>query len=248
MNEIVERGFFPPVADEAKGKRYSDLKKVNARNFFDELKRRHVYRVAIAYGVVAWLFIQIATQVFPFFEIPNWVVRLVVLITVLGFPAALIIAWAFEMTPEGIKRADDVSPNEYIPRWSTRRFVALIISVTILGAAVPLVHLSRSKPSFLSRVTTASALPQKSVAVLPLLNESGSPEDDYFSDGLSEELIAALAQVKGLKVIGRSSSFRFKGQNEDSRRIGEKLGVSTLLEGTVRKNDGRVRIVAELVR
>ena len=221
--------------------------RMNLGNFFAELKRRHVYRVAIAYGVVAWLFIQIATQVFPFFEIPNWIVRLVVMVTILGFPVALIIAWAFEMTPEGIKRADDVSPNEYIPRWSTRRFVALIISVAILGAAVPLVHLSRSKPSFLSRVTTASALPQKSVAVLPLLNESGSPEDDYFSDGLSEELIAALAQVKGLKVIGRSSSFRFKGQNEDSRSIGEKLGVSTLLEGTVRKNGGRVRIVAELV-
>src|SRR5215813_4850660 len=220
---------------------------MNLGNFFAELKRRHVYRVAIAYGVVAWLFIQIATQVFPFFEIPNWIVRLVVMVTILGFPVALIIAWAFEMTPEGIKRADDVSPNEYIPRWSTRRFVALIISVAILGAAVPLVHLSRSKPSFLSRVTTASALPQKSVAVLPLLNESGSPEDDYFSDGLSEELIAALAQVKGLKVIGRSSSFRFKGKKEDSKSIGEKLGVSTLLEGTVRKNGDRVRIVAELV-
>src|SRR5262249_46927525 len=203
--------------------------RMNLRNFFAELKRRHVYRVAIAYGVVAWLLIQIATQVFPFFDIPNWVVRLVVMVTILGFPIALIIAWAFEMTPQGLKRADDVGPNEYIPRWTTRRFVALIMSVAILAAGVPLVHLSRSKPTFLSRVTVASALPQKSVAVLPLLNESGSPGDDYFSDGLSEELIAALAQIKGLKVIGRSSSFRFKGQNEDSRSIGEKLGVSTLL-------------------
>jgi TolB-like protein/Flp pilus assembly protein TadD len=222
-------------------------RRMNLRNFFAELKRRHVYRAAIAYGVVAWLLIQIATQVFPFFEVPNWVVRLVVMVTILGFPIALIIAWAFEMTPEGLKRADDVAPNEYIPRWSTRRFVALIISVAILAAGVPLIHLSRSKPSFLSRVTAASALSQKSVAVLPLLNESGSRDDEYFSDGLSEELIAALAQVKGLRVIGRSSSFRFRGQKEDSRRIGEKLGVSTLLEGTVRENGGRVRIVAELV-
>ena len=126
-------------------------------------------------------------------------------------------------------------------------FVALTMSVAILAAGVPLVHLSRSKSTFLSRVTAASALSQKSVAVLPLLNESGSPDDEYFSDGLSEELIAALAQVKGLKVIGRSSSFRFKGQKEDSRSIGEKLGVTTLLEGTVRKNGRRVRIVAELV-
>src|ERR1700756_386149 len=139
--------------------------RMNLRNFFAELKRRHVYRVAIAYGVVAWLLIQIATQVFPFFEIPNWIVRLVVLVTLLGFPIALIIAWAFEMTPKGIKRADDVAPNEYIPRWSTRRFVALVVRVAMLAAAVPLVHLSRSKPSILSRVTAASALSQKSVAV-----------------------------------------------------------------------------------
>src|SRR5215472_15839281 len=108
MNEIVQSGFCPRLADEAKGKRYSVLKKMNARNFFSELKRRHVYRVAIAYGVVAWLLVQIATQVFPFFEIPNWVVRLVVLITVLGFPTALIIAWAFEMTPEGLKRDNEI--------------------------------------------------------------------------------------------------------------------------------------------
>jgi len=220
---------------------------MNTHNFFAELKRRHVYRVAIAYGVVTWLFIQVATQVFPFFEIPNWIVRLVVLVTMLGFPIALIIAWAFEMTPEGLKLDDDVAPNEHIPRWSKRKFAALIVSVAILAAGVPLVHLSRSKPAFLSRVTAASAPSQKSVAVLPLLNESGGPDDEYFSDGLSEELITALAQIKGLKVIGRSSSFRFKGQKEDGRTIGEKLGVSTLLEGTVRKSGDRVRIVAELV-
>ena len=104
---------------------------MNPGNFFAELKRRHVYRVAIAYGVVAWLLIQIATQVFPFFEIPNWFVRLVVLITALGFPAALIIAWAFEMTPEGLRRDNEIQPNEYIPRWSTRKFAALVIAVAI---------------------------------------------------------------------------------------------------------------------
>jgi TolB-like protein len=233
----------PPPADD----RQSWWRRMNPGNFFAELKRRHVYRVAIAYGVVAWLLIQIATQVLPFFEIPNFVVRLVVLVTVLGFPIAVIIAWAFEMTPEGLKRAAEIAPNEYIPRWSTRKFAALIITVAILAAGVPLVHLLRNKPAFLSRLDSASALAQKSIAVLPLLNESGNSGDDYFSDGLSEELIAALAQVKGLKVIGRSSSFRFRDQKEDSKSIGEKLGVSTLLEGTVRKNGDRVRIVAELV-
>jgi serine/threonine-protein kinase len=121
------------------------------------------------------------------------------------------------------------------------------VSVAILATGVPLVHVLRKKPAFLSRVNPTSALAQKSIAVLPLLNESGDPGDEYFSDGLSEELIAALAQVKGLKVIGRSSSFRFKGKKEDSNVIGEKLGVSTLLEGTVRKQGDRVRIVAELV-
>jgi TolB-like protein len=232
---------------EAKGKPNPDWKPMNLLNFFAELRRRHVYRVAIAYAVVAWLLVQITTQVFPFFEIPNWVVRLVVLLTVLGFPLALVIAWAFEMTPEGLKRMADIAPNEYIPRWSTRRFAALTISVAILAGGVPLFHLSRSKPTWLPWVASASTPSQKSIAVLPLLNESGDPGDEYFSDGLSEELIAALAQIKGLKVIGRSSSFRFKDKREDSKAIGEKLRVSTLLEGTVRKQGDQVRIVAELV-
>jgi serine/threonine-protein kinase len=217
---------------------------MNPHGFLAELKRRHVYRVAIAYGVVAWLLIQVATQVFPFFEIPNFVVRVVVAASVLGFPVALTIAWAFEMTPKGLKRANDIGPNEYIPHWSTRKFAALIVSVAILAAGIPVVHLLRKKPAFLSQVNAAS---EKSIAVLPLLNEGGRPEDEYFSDGLSEELIAALAQLDGLKVIGRSSSFRFKGQKEEPKVIGEKLGVSTLLEGTVRKQGDRVRIVAELV-
>jgi serine/threonine-protein kinase len=246
MNETVERDFLPPVT-EAKAKRYTASNGMNIGSFLAELKRRHVYRAAIAYGVVAWLLVQIATQVFPFFEVPNWIVRLVVLITILGFPAVLIIAWAFEMTPEGLKRNDEVRSNDSVPRWSTRKFAALVMTVAIFAAGVPLVHLSRNKPGFLSQVSAASALSQKSIAVLPLLSETGGSDEEYFSDGLSEELIAALAQVKGLKVIGRNSSFRFKGQKEDSRSIGEKLGVSTLLEGTVRKQGDRVRIVAELV-
>jgi serine/threonine-protein kinase len=211
------------------------------------LKRRHVYRVAIAYAVVAWLLIQVATQVFPFFEIPNWVVRLVVLVSVLGFPISLIIAWAFEMTPQGMKRAEEIAPNEYIPHWSTRKFAALIVTIAMLATGVLWFQLVRSKPTSPAQITAAAMPSQKSIAVLPLLNESGDPGDEYFSDGLSEELIAALAQVRGLKVIGRSSSFRFKDKKEESKAIGEKLGVSTLLEGTVRKQGDQVRIVAELI-
>src|SRR6266481_5012219 len=248
MNETVHKHFPPPFVHEAKGKRNPAWPGMNPRNFFAELKRRHVYRVAIAYVVVAWLLVQVATQVFPFFEIPNWVVRLVVLLTVLGFPVALVVAWAFEMTPEGLKRAANIAPNEYIPRWSTRRFAALIVSIAILAAGVPLFRLSRSKPTWLPWSDVASTASQKSIAVLPLLNESGDPNDEYFSDGLSEELIAALAQIKGLKVVGRSSSFRFKDKKGDTKTIGQKLGVSTLLEGTVRKQGDQVRIVAELVK
>jgi serine/threonine-protein kinase len=220
---------------------------MNLQNFFGELRRRHVYRVAIAYGVVAWLLIQIATQVFPFFEIPNWVVRLVVLITILCFPIALMIAWAFEMTPQGMKWAEAVAPNVYIPHWSARKFAALVVTIAMLATGLLMFQLVRSRSTSPVKVTAAAMPSLKSIAVLPLLNESGDPGDEYFSDGLSEELIAALAQIRELKVIGRSSSFRFKDKKEDSKAIGKKLGVSTLLEGTMRKQGDRVRIVAELV-
>src|SRR5262245_48901738 len=159
MNETAERDFSTPIVV-AKEKRRG-WEGMNPRNFFAELKRRHVYRAAIAYGVAAWLLVQIATQVFPFFEIPSWIVRLIVLTTILGFPIALTIAWAFEMTPEGLKRDDEIRPNEHIPRWSTRRFLALVISVAILAAGVPLVHLSRSNTNLLSRAADVSAPCQK---------------------------------------------------------------------------------------
>src|SRR5262249_28187915 len=185
MNATVERNFSPLVMDRSTQRRALRGKLMNPQSFLAELKHRHVYRVAIAYGVVAWLLIQVATQVFPFFEIPNFVVRLVVAASALGFPVALIIAWAFEMTPRGLRRANDIGPNEYIPHWSTRKFAALIVSVAILAAGVPVVHLLRKKPAFLSHVNAASALSEKSIAVLPLLNESGNSSDEYFSDGLS---------------------------------------------------------------
>jgi TolB-like protein/Flp pilus assembly protein TadD len=214
---------------------------MNPRRFFDELKRRNVYKVAVAYAVVGWLLIQIATQVFPFFEISNWAVRLVVLVIIAGFPVALVVAWAFEMTPEGLRRTDD--GVEVPPARARRGWILLVLVSAALSIGL----------FFVGRYTagrgrgTDASIRGKSIAVLPLLNESGDPKDEYFSDGLSEELIAALAQISELKVIGRSSSFRFKERKEDSKTIGEKLGVSTLLEGTVRKQDGRVRIVAELI-
>jgi TolB-like protein len=219
-------------------------------SFFSELKRRNVYKVAVAYAIVGWLLIQIATQVFPFLEIPNWVIRLVIALVAIGFPIALIIAWAFELTPEGIKRTEDV----HLPGGGSSNN-RIWIYVAVIGAAfsVGLFFIGRytaPRTSSAERERPPALVgspPQKSIAVLPLLNESGDPGDEYFSDGLSEELIAALAQIKELKVIGRSSSFRFKERKEESKAIGEKLGVATLLEGTVRKQGNRVRIVAELI-
>jgi len=229
---------------------------MSERNFFAELKRRNVYKVAVAYGVVAWLLMQVASQIFPFFEIPNWVVRLVVLLLVVGFPVALIIAWAFEVTPEGIKRteaADAAGQRSRGVAWIYVVLIGVVFSVGLFfvgrftaGHATPRpVTQPEARPGFQSEAATA--IPEKSIAVLPLINESGDPKDEYFSDGLSEELIAALAQISGLKVIGRSSSFRFKDRKEAPKTIGEKLGVSTLLDGTVRKQGDRVRIVAALV-
>ena len=218
---------------------------MSERNFFAELKRRNVYKVAVAYAVVARLLMQVASQIFPFFEIPNWAVRLVVLLLVIGFPIALIIAWAFEVTPEGIKRTEAADAAGQRSRGGAWIYIVLIGAALSVGLFfVGRYTAGRATPR---HGEAATAVPGKSIAVLPLLNESGDPRDEYFSDGLSEELIAALAQINGLKVIGRSSSFRFKDRHEEPKAIGEKLGVSTLLEGTVRKQDDRVRIVAELI-
>jgi TolB-like protein len=220
-------------------------------SFFAELKRRNVYKVAVAYIVAGWALSQGIAQVLPVFDIPNWVVRVLVLLIVTGFPIALVTAWAFEATPEGIKRtavADAASERSRGKVWIYVVIVGALISIGLFflgrytaGNATPRHDASPS------RTEAARAIPSKSIAVIPLLNESGDPADEYFSDGLSEELIAALGQVRNLKVIGRSSSFRFKNRKEEPKTIGEKLGVSTLLEGTVRKQGDKVRIVAELI-
>ncbi len=221
---------------------------MNPKNFFGELKRRNVYKVAVAYAVVGWLLMQIASQIFPFFDIPNWVVRLVVLALILGFPIALIIAWAFELTPEGIRRTEDVDVAG-TGASKNRAWIYVVVVGAVLSVGLFFVgrYTAGNNTKGARPPAIAESVSAKSIAVLPLLNESGDPKDEYFSDGLSEELIAALAQIKELKVIGRSSSFRFKERNEESKTIGEKLGVATLLEGTVRKQGDRVRIVAELV-
>jgi TolB-like protein/Flp pilus assembly protein TadD len=221
-------------------------------SFFAELKRRNVYKVAVAYAIVGWLVIQISSTVLPTFHAPEWVVQTLMVLVALGFPIALVLAWAFELTPEGIKRTEDVAPNESITFRTGRKLIGITIALALIAAGLITFKVLRPKPGTMAAPATSPApvlpvIAAKSIAVLPLVNTSGDPANEYFSDGLSEELIAVLAKIPGLKIIGRSSSFLFKGKADDSRTIGDKLGVANLLEGSVRKQGDRVRIVAELI-
>jgi TolB-like protein len=215
---------------------------MNPRNFFAELKRRNVYKVAVAYAVVAWLLMQIASQIFPFFEIPNWGVRLVVLLLIIGFPVALILAWAFELTPEGIKRAGEVAPNESIRRRTGRKLDFLIIAVLLLviGALV----YQRFHPQ---RATVTSTVPNKSIAVLPFENLSSDKENAYFTDGIQDEILTKLASIADLKVISRMSTAKYKSRPEDLRTVSQQLGVATVVEGTVQRAADKVRVNVQLI-
>ena len=221
---------------------------MNLPNFFVELQRRHVYKVGAAYAVAGWLVVQIVTQVFPIFEVSALAQRIIVLAIVAGFPITLILTWLFDITPKGIVRTDDLPATGESHAMQRERvgidrkmnYVLALLLVTAIGYFV----LDRT---VLRRDSAQATSDAKSIAVLPLVNTSGDAANDYFSDGLSEELIAVLAKIPGLKIIGRSSSFLFKGKSDDSRAIGEKLGVANLLEGSVRKQGDRVRIVAELI-
>ncbi len=232
-------------------------------NFFSELKRRNVYKVAVAYAVVAWLIIQIATQVFPFFDIPNWAVRLVVVLLILGFPVALVLSWAFEITPEGIKRETEIDPDQSITYHTGRRIVGLTIVVAIIAAGLLAFQLLRSKagrpeggrnagegaatPNAEGLAGARPSIPEKSIAVLPFENLSDDKNTAYFSDGITEEILNALAQIPNLKVAARRSAFQFKGKELDLHKIGQALGVAHILEGSLQKAGDQVRINVQLV-
>jgi len=216
---------------------------VNPKNFFAELRRRNVYKVAIAYAVVAWLLMQIATQVFPFLEIPNWAIRLVIMLIVIGFPIALVIAWAFELTPEGLKRTEFA---DELPTKSARSHAW--IYVVIVGGAISVGLFFFGRYTATSKQSGLTEVPAKSIAVLPFVNMSADKNDEYLSDGISEELITALSKITGLQVKARTSSFAFKGKSEDIQKIGELLHVSHLVEGSVAKAGNRLRISAQLIQ
>jgi TolB-like protein len=217
-------------------------RKVNPNTFFGELKRRNVYKVAIAYAVVGWLLTQVATQVFPFFEIPNWGIRLVVLIIVIGFPIALIIAWAFELTPEGLKRTEAADREATKPS----RHKAWIY-IVIIAAALSVGLFSVGRHTALNRAVTSN-LPEKSIAVLPFANLSGDPDNAYFAAGIQDEIITRLAKIAQLKVVSCLSTQRFKSAPDDLPAIAEQLGVANVLQGSVQRSSNEVRVNVQLVK
>jgi len=226
-------------------------------NFFAELKRRNVYKVAVAYIVAGWALSQGIAQVFPVFDIPNWAIRLIVLLIIIGLPIALILAWMFELTPQGIKRTEDVdlfdSRSGQVlavaaqqPKKRTWIFVVIIGALVSIGLFFLGRYSAFNGAPRESEAATNSAS-QKSIAVLPFVDLSQAKDQEYFCDGISEEILDSLAKVEGLRVVARTSSFSFKGKNADVNEIAQKLNVQNVLEGSLRREGHRVRITAQLV-
>src|SRR5436189_4133070 len=216
---------------------------MNPHNFFAELKRRNVYKVAIAYAVIAWLLMQISTQVFPFLEIPNWAIRLVIMLIVIGFPIALVIAWAFELTPEGLKRTEDVDVSKSITRKTGRKLDFLIIGVLLL--VISILIFQRLHPNVSPAVSSSL---EKSIAVLPFENFSEDKAFAFFADGVQDEILTDLAKIADLKVISRTSVTQYKNvSTRNLPEIAQALKVAHVLEGSVQRSANRVRVSAQLI-
>jgi TolB-like protein len=215
------------------------------RDFLAELKRRNVYKVAVAYAVVAWLVMQVAATVVPALHLPDGFTTAVVVLSLLGFPIAVVVAWAFEMTPEGMKRTENVPPDEVIPQWSRRKFGALIVSLALLGAGF-LVY--RGVRTHHSGGDAAAATPEKSIAVLPFVNLSSEKENAYFADGIQDEILTRLSKIAALKVISRTSTQKYKSAPENLREVGRQLGVANILEGSVQKVGAAVHVNVQLIK
>jgi len=214
-----------------------------SRNFFPELKRRNVYKVAVAYAVVGWLVIQVSSTVLPTFHAPEWVVQTLVVLVALGFPIALVLAWAFELTPEGIKRTEDdlaASPARKKHAW---------VYVVVIGAAisVALFFLGRYTAGNKALETRPNELPVKSIAVLPFENLSEDKSNAFFAEGVQDEILTRLAKVADLKVISRTSTQKYKSAPDNLREIAKQLGVMHVVEGSVQKAADQVRVNVQLI-
>jgi len=215
-------------------------------NFFAELKRRNVYKVALAYIVGGWALSQGIAQVFPVFDVPNEAIRAIVLLIIVGFPVAVAFAWFFEITPEGIKRTEVADAANERSRGKTWIYVIVIGAIFSIGLFF-LGRYTASNSASSARTETATGIPGKSIAVLPFENLSDDKSTAYFSDGITEEILNALAQIPNLKVAARRSAFQFKGSDLDLHKIGQALGVAHILEGSLQKVGDQVRINVQLV-
>lgn len=212
-------------------------------SLFGELKRRNVFRVGIAYGIATWVLLQITDVISPILGLPDWAQKLFFVILAIGFVPALIFAWAFELTPEGLKKEKDVDRTESITNVTGRKLDRSIIAILILAVSLLLFDRYLGGPEPEEQLAV-----EKSIAVLPFVNMSSDKEQEFFSDGITEEILNSLAAVKELKVAGRTSSFAFKGKNDDLRHIGDTLGVEHILEGSVRKSGTKIRVTAQLIQ
>ena len=224
--------------------------KKNQVSLFGELKRRNVFRVAIAYLIAAWLVLQVSQLVLETVEAPAWVLKVFLLVFVLGFPFALLFSWAYELTPEGVKREDEINRENSVTHQTGRKLnqvtIAMVVTLVVFIAADRL-FISSSVQPVPEETAVAEAVADKSIAVLAFEDLSPEGDQEYFADGLSEELLNVLARTPDLQVAGRTSSFAFKGQNRDLREIGEILNVAHILEGSVRKSGNRIRVTAQLI-
>jgi TolB-like protein/Tfp pilus assembly protein PilF len=222
---------------------------VKIGNFFAELKRRNVYKVAIAYAVVSWLLIQAASIFLPAFNAPQWAMQIVILILVVGFPIALVFSWAFEITSEGIKLESEIEADDSITHHTGRKIVALTIVLAVIAAGLFVFQFIRSKSTSTSaaRIAPDTTITNKSIAVLPFDNLSRDPDNAYFVEGIQDEILTRLAKIADLKVIARSSTQRFQNRG-DLPQIAQQLGVAHLLEGSVQKVNDQVRVNVQLIK
>src|SRR5438874_4394329 len=220
-------------------------------SFFAELKRRNVYKVAVVYAVVAWLSIQAASILVPTFEAPSWVMKVIVMAVVLGFPIAVILAWAFELTPEGIKHTEDVDSLAVSTQATTAGRVSknrTWIYVTVIGAALSVGLFLMGRYTVREGSSgSPSSLSEKSIAVLPFDNQNRDPDTDYLCDGIPESIINSLSELPKLKVMSRNSVFHYKGKEADAETVGKELKVQTLLTGRVRQRGDGLTIGVELI-
>ena len=213
-------------------------------NFLAELKRRNVYRAAVAYGVVAWFLTQLTTQVFPFFEIPNSAIRFVVIALALGFPIAMSLSWLYEFTPEGIVRSEDLDP---VKARSSRRATGRILDFVIIGVLLLVIAmLIYQRRAF--RAGARELIPEKSIAVLPFENRSEDKANAYFADGIQDEILTRVSKIADLKVISRTSTQHYKSAPENLPEIAKQLGVAHILEGSVQKSGDSVRVNVQLIK